>query len=214
MIRVLLADDHPPTRAGVRAALEGHGFEVVAEVGDAATAIEGAQRERPDVCLLDIHMPGSGIHAAGEIARLVPEAAVVMLTISRNDDDLFDALRAGAGGYLLKDMDPARIPNALEGVLRGEAALPRALTSRVIDEFRHRGRRRRLPLTGERGVDLTSREWEVLELMREGLTTAEIAERLFVSRVTVRRHVGSVLKKLRVGSRREAIERLDERSQS
>lgn len=215
MIRVLLADDHPPTRAGVKSALESDGeFEVVAETGDAAAAIEVAQREKPDVCLLDIHMPGSGIYAAGEIARTLPDTAVVMLTISRNDDDLFDALRAGAAGYLLKDMDPARIPHALHGVLQGEAALPRALTARVIEEFRHRGRRRRLPLKGERGVELTSREFEVLELMRDGLTTAEIAERLFVTRVTVRRHVSSVLRKLRVESRQEAIERLNGRSQT
>lgn len=212
MTRVLLADDHPPTRAGVRAAIEGHGFEVVAEVGDAAAAIEVASRERPDVCLLDIHMPGSGIRAAAEITQRLPDVTVVMLTISRNDDDLFDALRAGAAGYLLKDMDPDRIPYALQGVLEGEAALPRSLTARVIDEFRGRGRRRRLPLPGERGVDLTSREWEVLHLMRQGLETGEIASRLFVSRVTVRRHVGSILHKLRVTSRQEAIKRLNERS--
>jgi DNA-binding NarL/FixJ family response regulator len=212
VIRVLIADDHPPTRAGVRAALEGHGFEVVGEVADAAAAIDAAVRERPDVCLLDIHMPGNGIHAAGEITQRLPDVAVVMLTISRNDDDLFDALRAGASGYLLKDMDPARIPHALQGVLEGEAALPRALTARVIDEFRGRGRRRRVSLSGERGVELTSREWEVLELMRQGLGTAQIAERLFVSRVTVRRHVSSILQKLRVSSRQEAIARLDERS--
>lgn len=212
MTRVLIADDHPAARAGLRTVLEAHGFEVVAEAADAAGAIEAAREARPDVCVLDIHMPGSGIYAAGEITRLVSEATVVMLTVSRNDDDLFDALRAGASGYLLKDMDPARIPYALEGVLRGEAALPRALTARVIDEFRQRGRRRRLPLSGERGVDLTSREWQVLELMRDGLTTVEIANRLFVNRVTVRRHVASVLRKLRVGSRQEAIDRLDERS--
>jgi DNA-binding NarL/FixJ family response regulator len=212
MTRVLLADDHPPTRAGVRAAIEGHGFEVIAEVGDAAAAIEVATRERPDVCLLDIHMPGSGIRAAAEITQRLPDVTVVMLTISRNDDDLFDALRAGAAGYLLKDMDPERIPNALRGVLEGEAALPRSLTARVIEEFRGRSRRRRLPLTGQRGVDLTSREWEVLDLMRQGLETAEIADRLFVSRVTVRRHVGSILQKLHVTSREEAIKRLDERS--
>lgn len=214
MTRVLLADDHPASRAGVRVVLEGSGFDVVAEVADAAAAIEAAERERPELCLLDIHMPGSGIHAAAEISRLLPESAIVMLTVSRNDDDLFDALRAGATGYLLKDMDPSRIPDALRGVMRGEAALPRALTTRLIDEFRHRGRRRRLPLSGERGVELTSREWQVLELMREGLTTAEIAGRLFVSRVTVRRHAGSIMKKLRVGSRQEAVDRLDERSQS
>ena len=214
MTRVILADDHPASRAGVRAVLEAHGFEVVGEVGDASAAIDAARRERPDLCLLDIHMPGSGIHAAAEISRALPDTAIVMLTVSRNDDDLFDALRAGASGYLLKDMDPARIPHALRGVLEGEAALPRSLTARLVDEFRHRGRRRLVPLKGERGVELTSREWQVLELMREGLTTAEIAERLFVTRVTVRRHVGSILRKLRVGSRQEAIDRLDERSQS
>ena len=214
MTRVLLADDHPASRAGVRAVLEAHGFEVVGEVGDAAAAIDAAQRERPELCLLDIHMPGSGIHAAAEISRALPETAIVMLTVSRSDDDLFDALRAGASGYLLKDMDPARIPHALRGVLEGEAALPRSLTARLVDEFRHRGRRRIVPLKGERGVELTSREWQVLELMKEGLTTAEIAGRLFVTRVTVRRHVGSILRKLRVGSRQEAIDRLDERSQS
>jgi DNA-binding NarL/FixJ family response regulator len=212
MTRVLIADDHPAARAGLRQVLEGHGFEVVAEAADAAGAIEAASQTRPDVCVLDIHMPGSGIYAAGEITRLLSESTVVMLTISRNDDDLFDALRAGASGYLLKDMDPARIPYALEGVLRGEAALPRALTARVLDEFRQRSRRRRLPLSGEPGVDLTSREWQVLELMRDGLTTAEIADRLFVTRVTVRRHVASVLRKLRVGSRQEAIDRVEKRS--
>jgi DNA-binding NarL/FixJ family response regulator len=96
-------------------------------------------------------------------------------------------------------------------VLAGEAALPRSLTARVIEEFRGRGKRR-LPFTGERGAALTSREWEVLDLMRDGLSTAEIAERLFVSRVTVRRHVSGILRKLQVGSREEALEQLAERS--
>ena len=211
MRTVLLADDHPPTRAGVRSALEGARFAVCADVPDAATAVSAALALRPDVALLDVHMPGSGIWAAREICAQLPDTAIVMLTISRNDDDLFDALRAGASGYLLKDMDPARLGAALDGVLAGEAALPRSLTARVIDEFRGRGRRR-LPFTGERGAALTSREWEVLDLMRDGLSTAEIAERLFVSRVTVRRHVSGILQKLQVGSREEALEQLAERS--
>jgi DNA-binding NarL/FixJ family response regulator len=134
-----------------------------------------------------------------------------MLTVSRDDADLFDALRAGALGYLLKDTDPDRLPYALKGVLEGEAALPRALVARVIDEFRERGRRRRLPLAKQRGVELTGREWEVLELMREDLTTAEIAERLFISQVTVRSHIAAVLKKLRVPDRKAALKLLDER---
>ncbi len=212
MIRALIADDHAPVRAGVRSALEAGGFVVCAEAADAAGALEGALRERPDVCLLDVHMPGSGIEAAARIAHQLPEAAVVMLTVSRNDADLFDALRAGASGYLLKDMDPERLPHALRGVLAGEAAFPRALVARMVDEFRERGRRRRLPVVGTRGVELTSREWEVLQLMREGLKTDEIAGRLFISQVTVRRHVGGILRKLRVSSRAEAVDLLDERS--
>lgn len=211
MTTVLLADDHPPTRAGVRSALEASGFDVCTDVPDAASAVDEAVALRPDVALLDVHMPGSGIWAAREISARLPDTAVVMLTISRNDDDLFDALRAGASGYLLKDMDPARLGAALEGVLAGEAALPRSLTARVIEEFRGRGKRR-LPFTGERGAALTSREWEVLDLMRDGLSTAEIAERLFVSRVTVRRHVSGILRKLQVGSRDEALKQLAERS--
>src|SRR5436309_14468567 len=121
-LRVLIADDHPMARVGVRLALERGGFAVCAEAADADSAIEAAEREQPDICLLDIQMPGSGIHAAEEIARKVPEAAVVMLTVSRTDRDLFDALRVGASGYLLKDMDPERLPLALHGVLEGEAA--------------------------------------------------------------------------------------------
>ena len=208
---VILADDHAPTRAGVRGALERAGFRVLAEVPDAAGAVEAAERERPDVCLLDIHMPGNGISAAAQITHAQPDIAVVMLTVSRDDNDLFDALRAGALGYLLKDTDPDRLPHALRGVLEGEAALPRALVARVIDEFRDRGRRRRLPLVKQKGVELTSREWEVLELMREDLSTAEIAERLFVSPVTVRSHIAAVLRKLRVPDRKAALKLLEER---
>lgn len=206
--RVILADDHPPTRAGVRYTLEKAGMEVVAEAPDAAGAVTAALRFQPDICLLDIHMPGSGIAAAREITRELPDTRVVMLTVSRDDEDLFEALRAGALGYLLKDMDPDRIANALEGVLAGEAALPRTLLARVMDEFRVRGQRR-LRLPGRKGADLTEREWEVLHLLRDGLTTAEIAERLYVSAATVRSHVASVIKKLRVPDREAAIRLLD-----
>ena len=207
-IRVLVADDHPPTRAGVRIALERDDFVVCAEVADAAAAIDAARRERPDICLLDIHMPGDGIHAAEAIARELPETAVVMLTVSRTDSDLFGALRAGASGYLLKDVDPARLPLALRGVLDGEAALPRRLVALLIEEFRER-RRRRIPLVGRRSVELTGREREVLELMRQGLSTEEIAHRLFIAPVTVRTHVSAILKKLHVPTREAAVELLN-----
>lgn len=205
---VLVADDHPPTRAGVRLALENGGFSVCAEVGDAAAAVEAALRLRPGICLLDIHMPGSGIAAADEIGTRVPEAAVVMLTVSQEDEDLFDALEAGAIGYLLKDTSPLRLPEALRAVLRGEAALPPHLVTKVVSEFRQRRRRRRVSLPGRKPVDLTDREREVLAMMRDGLTTAEMAERLFVAPVTVRTHVAAILRKLRVPDRRAAVELL------
>jgi DNA-binding NarL/FixJ family response regulator len=208
-IRVIIADDHPPTRAGVRAALERGGFVVCGEAPDANAAIDAARREQPDVCLLDIHMPGDGIRAAETIAREFPETAVVMLTVSRSDSDLFDALRVGACGYLLKDIDPARLPLALYGVLEGEAALPRRLVALLIEEFRERRRRRRIPLGGRRSVELTDREWEVLELMREGLSTEEIGTRLFISPVTVRTHVSAILRKLQVPTREAAVALLE-----
>jgi len=195
----------------VRGALEGRGFTVVAEVGTADDAVTTALREQPDVCLLDINMPGNGIVAAAGIASELPDTAIVMLTVSRDDTDLFDALRAGASGYLLKDTDPERLPHALRGVLDGEAALPRTLVARVIDEFQARSRRRRLAFAKRRGVELTEREWEVLELLHQKLSTAEIAARLQVSRVTVRSHIAAILKKLRVPDRESAMRLLDER---
>jgi DNA-binding NarL/FixJ family response regulator len=206
----MLADDHAAVRAGIRLALAGEGFEVVAEASDAKGAVEAALREQPDIALLDVKMPGSGITAAEDIVRALPRTVVVMLTVSRDDDDLFAALRAGASGYLLKDTDPGRLPFALRGVLEGEAALPRGLVARLIEEFRTRGRRRRLPLMRQHGVELTEREWEVLDLLHAGLSTAEIAERLKISPVTVRRHVSEILKKLRVTSREEAVRLLEQ----
>jgi DNA-binding NarL/FixJ family response regulator len=207
---VLIADDHPPTRAGIRSSLESDGFVVSAEVADAPSAVKAAVKERPDVCLLDIHMPGNGISAAREISARVPETAIVMITVSRNDDDVFDALRAGASGYLLKDMDSTRLARAVRGVLKGEAALPRTLVARLVDEFRDRGRKRRVPLLDERGALLTTREWEVLDLMRDGLTTAQISERLFISQATVRSHVASILRKLGAPDRKTALGLLDD----
>jgi DNA-binding NarL/FixJ family response regulator len=211
-VRVLLADDHVGLRSGTRMALEDAGFEVVAEAGDARSAVEAALREKPDICLLDIRMPGSGIEAAAEISRLLSNTAVVMLTISEDDDDLFNAIRAGAVGYLLKGTDPDRLPHALRGVLAGEAAIPRTLVRRVIEELGDR-RRRRVQLLDGTGVELTGREWEVLSLLREGLKTSVIADRLGISRVTVRRHVSGILAKLDVPDREAAVARFEELGQ-
>ena len=203
-IRVLVADDHAPTRAGVRASLDAEGFEVVGEAPNARVAMELAVDLEPDVVLMDIHMPGGGIAAADEISRSLPNCAVVMLTYSRDDDDLFDSLRAGARGYLLKDMDPDRLGPALHGVLAGEAALPRSLVSRVLEEFQGRSRRK-LFVKAKRPTQLTSREWEIMDLLQGGASTEEVAQRLFIAPGTVRVHVSSVLKKLRVPDRASAI---------
>jgi DNA-binding NarL/FixJ family response regulator len=205
-IRVLIADDHPPTRADIREALEEDGrFTVVAEASDAPGAVDAALREGPDLCILDVRMPGQGVAAAWEIGARLPDTKVVMLTVSADDLDLFAALRAGAAGYLLKSTDPARLPHALQDVLEGRAAMPRALVARLMDEFRDLGARRRSIITNTGAPQLTSREWQVLDLLRQKLSTAEIARRLVVSQATVRTHVASILRKLDVPDREAAV---------
>ena len=207
-IAVLVADDHAPTRADVKGILDEDGrFAVRAEAADAAGAVAAALEARPDVCLLDVRMPGGGVGAAWEISARLPDTKIVMLTVSRDDADLFAALRAGASGYLLKDLDPDRLPDALAAVVAGEGALPGSLVARLVNEFRDRGPRRRAVLSSSpSGEPLTSREWQVLELMRDGLTTAQIADRLVISRATVRSHVAGILRKLRVPDREAALE--------
>ncbi len=207
-IAILVADDHAPTRADVKGILAEDGrFAVRAEAADAAGAVAAALEARPDVCLLDVRMPGGGVGAAWEISARLPDTKIVMLTVSRDDADLFAALRAGASGYLLKDLDPDRLPDALAAVVAGEGALPGSLVARLVNEFRDRGPRRRAVLSSSpSGEPLTSREWQVLELMRDGLTTAQIADRLVISRATVRSHVAGILRKLRVPDREAALE--------
>lgn len=206
---MLIADDHLRTRAEIRKVLESSGrFEVCADVGSAEAAVAAAHRDEPDICLMDIRMPGNGIAATAQIRAFLPGTSIVMLTVSRSDADLFDALRAGAQGYLLKGLDEQEIPLALERVLAGEATLPGNLVARLVEEFRDR-EERRVSLPDSRTALLTGREWDVLELMRARCSTKEIAERLFVSPTTVRSHVSSILKKLEVENRSDALSLLD-----
>ena len=203
-IRVVLADDHARMRGKVRQALEASGCVVCGEGASAADAVALALQHRPDVALLDIHMPGNGIEAARQIHVALPDTVVVMLTQSEEDEDLFDSMRAGASGYLLKNTDPARLVHALRGVLDGEAAMPRQLVARILREFQGppRSRFARRPSAAAK---LSEREWEVMELLGEGLSTADVAKRLFLSPTTVRVHVSAVLKKLRVKDRDSAL---------
>jgi DNA-binding NarL/FixJ family response regulator len=211
-VRVLVADDDAASRSGVRLSLEGHGFEVCGEADSARGAAQVAERERPDVCLIEADLPGGGIAAAQQVLAAAPETAVVMLSATADDDALLAAVRAGARGYLLKDMDPARLPNALRGVLDGEAALPRALMGRVLDELRAMEHGRHAPELSRLGVKLTRREREVLEHLDRGLGTAEIGELLSISAVTVRRHISEILRKLSATDREAALKLLRDTS--
>ena len=203
-LRVVLADDHAALRAGVRAVLEADGFEVVAEVGDADAAVAACVALGPDLCLLDIDMPGNGIVACRAVRERCLHVVPVMLTESTDDRDLFDALQAGACGYLLKTTSAARFGEALRGVMAGEAAIPRTLVTKLIAELRNRrGRRFQLGRDGDR---LSEREWDVLELLADGLDTKQIADRLFLSAITVRSHTNAIIRKLGVADRQAVID--------
>jgi DNA-binding NarL/FixJ family response regulator len=203
--RVLVADPDPATRRQVCEALQTGTCEVVAEAGTAAAAVAAAQHDRPDVCLLDTRLPGGGLRAAADISSSLPGTAVVMMSGSLDDEDLFAALRLGAAGYLLKDTDPTRLCAALHGALSGEALLSRRLVRRLVDEFRTMPRRQ-IPLPSTHApARLTEREAEVLHLMAGGSSTEEIARHLFLAPVTVRTHVSAILRKLHVPDREAAI---------
>ena len=205
-LAVVLGETQPGTRAGVRGALESGPFRVVAETCTADDAVAAAVKHRPDVCLLAVHLPGNGISAAERIKAAVPGTKIVMLTESDRDEDLIAAVRAGADGYLLKTTSAARLPKAIEGVLSGEAAIPRRLVARLIQDYRNRGRDRvlYLPRTGQL-VTVTSREFDVITRLREAESTAEIARDLRISEVTVRRHISSIEHKLGARHRRALL---------
>jgi DNA-binding NarL/FixJ family response regulator len=210
-LTVLLADDQAAARVGIRRAIEPHGLRVVAQASTAAEALRMAFQQRPDVCLVAVGLPGNGIEAARMIKRAVPTTKIVMMTAARRDEDMFGALRAGADGYLLMTTSAQRLPHAILGVARGEAALPREMTARLILEFRERGTRRRVTLPSmEAEVEFTAREFEVVERLRKHERTSEIASELGISEVTVRRHVSSVLRKLESPNRDSAIEMLEQ----
>jgi len=202
-IRVVLVDDQQLFRRGVRALLEeAGGFEVVGEAGNGAQGLETVLATRPDVVLMDVQMPVcTGVEATRNIKAQRPETRVVMLTVSDVDDDLFDAIKAGADGYLLKDLRPEELFQMIRGVMAGETPISPPVASRLLGEFRKRPWRETAQTAGS---ELTQREKEVLQFVASGLSNAEIAGRLYIVEGTVKNHLHNILEKLHLQNRVQA----------
>jgi DNA-binding NarL/FixJ family response regulator len=205
-VRVLLCDDQALVRSGFRMVLEARAdMEVVGEAENGAQAVELAARSRPDVVLMDVRMPVmDGVEATRRLAQSRTSARIVILTTFDSDEYVYQALRAGASGFLLKDVQPAQLIDAIRVVARGEALLAPTVTRRLLDRFAHT-----LPDSSRTGPgalgELTERELEVLTLLASGLSNAELAERLFLSETTVKTHVSSILRKLSLRDRVQAV---------
>jgi DNA-binding NarL/FixJ family response regulator len=205
---VLIVDDHPLTRDALSALLGAHGFSIVGAAAGGEEAIDLARRLQPTLVLLDLSMPDvSGLDALPRIRAAAPGCEVVVLTASGTEENLLGAIRGGAAGYLLKSEPPERIAAFLHGVANGEAALSGEIARRLLEQVRAGGGRQS-GVPDSIAEALSAREVEVLLLLDEHLGTDQIAKRLFISEHTVRSHVKSLLRKLDVSSRREALEAL------
>ena len=205
--RILIVDDHPLTRDALAGLLAQNGFDVVGQAGSGEEAIIQAGELKPDLVLLDLSMPEmDGLTALPRVLAAAPDAEVVVLTASEDEHNLLGAIRGGAAGYLLKSEPPERIAEFLRGVAEGQAALSGEVARRLLDQVREGGVGRGVPESI--AASLSARELEVLLLLDEHLGTDEIAERLYISEHTVRSHVKSLLRKLNVSSRREALDAL------
>ncbi len=201
-LRILLVDDHEVVRLGLRALLSRYpNFEVVAEAKDAQEALEQTQNHEPDIVVMDIRLPGkNGIQATRDILEARPETKVIMLTSHADDDILFEAISAGAVGYVLKQIGSDDLVRALETVGRGESMVDPSLTQKLFQRVRESARK----AEDEYFAALTDQELNILGYITEGLTNREIAERVFLSEKTVRNYVSSILSKLALSSRAEA----------
>jgi DNA-binding NarL/FixJ family response regulator len=205
LVRVVLGDpDVFAQRAISRVLTQDGRFDVCATARDAAETVAAAVAAVPDICILEVAMPGGGLAAAWEITARLPDTHVVMFTSREGHEELMEALELGVSGYLLKGAVLTWLPNALMDVYRGTFAMPRRLTGKVIQQLRTSEPRRR-SIVGAKSR-LTSREWEVLNLIASGLSTRQVAEQLTLSATAIRVHIAAVVRKLGVESRTEAIE--------
>ena len=205
-IRILIADDHELFRRGLRMVLEDEpDIEVLGEAGDGAAAVEMAREHAPDVVVMDVRMPSlSGIEATQRIKEEEPGTRILVLTISDEEDDLYEAIKAGANGYLLKEISIDEIGDAVRSVHNGQSLISPSMASKLLDEFaamiKQADERHHVPTPR-----LTPREMEVLEHVAKGMNNREIAKALFISENTVKNHVRNILEKLHLHSRMEAV---------
>ena len=205
-IRVLVVDDHALFRRGLEMVLaQEPDIEVVGEAGDGAEAVERAEELLPDVVLMDIRMPRrSGIEACTAIKGAVPSAQIIMLTISDEEADLYEAIKAGATGYLLKEISIDEVATAIRAVAGGQSLISPSMASKLISEFaqlvKRDDDRQQVP-----APRLTERELEVLRLVARGMNNRDIARQLFISENTVKNHIRNILEKLQLHSRMEAV---------
>ena len=205
-IRVLIADDHALFRRGLNMVLESEeGIEVVAEAEDGEDAVKKAEEFAPDVVLMDVRMPRvSGIEATRQIRDVIPTAKILMLTVSDEEDDLYEAIKAGANGYLLKEISVEEVAEAIRAVVQGQSLISPSMASKLLNEFNSLAKkaeeRQQYPAPA-----LTSRELEVLKNVARGMSNREIADELYISENTVKNHVRNILEKLQLHSRMEAV---------
>ncbi len=203
-MRVLLADDHALFRAGIASLLKAWGMETVGQAANGLEALEQARALRPDLVLMDIGMsPCNGLEATRLIKAELPETKIVIVTVSDDDDDLFEAIKSGAEGYLLKDMSEEELGRTLTGIATGEPALSPGLAAKILDEFARLSRDGAIKEAESDG--LTPREREVLELVVTGATNREIAAALYISENTVNFHMKHILAKLHLKNRAQAV---------
>ncbi len=206
VIRVLIVDDHELFRRGLFVVLGGdERLEVVGEAGDGEEAVALAAVLRPDAVIMDVRMPRlNGIEATRRIRELLPETKILMLTVSDDEEDLYESIKAGANGYLLKEISVQEVAEAIRAVVQGQSLISPSMASKLLDEFnslaRQAAERDRLQTPM-----LTSRELEVLRQVARGITNKEVAEQLYISENTVKNHVRNILEKLHLHSRMEAV---------